>query len=87
MRHRLIHSLFGKSALAAAALASFLMFSGVPRVHADNDDCQRRIERSDHKLHEAIEHYGYQSKQAERERHETARSTGAMLERESSMVE
>jgi hypothetical protein len=70
MRHRLNHSLFGKTALAAAALAGFLMFTGVPRLRADNDDCQRRVVRADHRLHEAIEHHGSRSGQAERRRHE-----------------
>ena len=69
MRHRLNHSLFGKTALAAAALAGFLMFTGVP-LRADRDDCQRRVARADHRLHEAIEHHGYRSEQAERRRHE-----------------
>jgi hypothetical protein len=70
MRHRWNHWLFGRTALAAAALGSFLFFSSVPQLRADNDDCQRRIARADHKLHEAIAHHGYQSKQAERGRHE-----------------
>jgi hypothetical protein len=29
----------------------------VPRLLADNDDCQRRVVRADHRLHEAIEHH------------------------------
>ena len=70
MRHRLNNSLFGKTALAAAALAGFLMFTAVPPLRADNDDCQRRVARADHRLHEAIERHGYQSRQAERRRHE-----------------
>src|ERR1039457_3092703 len=70
MRHRLNNSLFGKAALAAAALAGFLMFTGAPLLRADNDDCQRRVVRADHRLHEAIEHHGYQSREAERRRHE-----------------
>ena len=52
MRHRWIHLFFGETALAAAALAGFLMFTGVPRLHAE--DCQRRVARADHRLHEAI---------------------------------
>ncbi len=63
MRHRWSNSFFVKTALAAVALA-FLMFTGVPRLRADNDDCQRRIARADHKLHEAIERHGWQSRQA-----------------------
>lgn len=69
MRHRLSNSLFGKTALAAVALG-FLMFTAVPLLRADKDDCQRRVARADHNLHEAIEHHGWQSRQAERRRHE-----------------
>ena len=58
----------GKVTLAGAALAGFLLFTGAPRLRAD-DDCQRRIAKADHKLHEAIEHHGYQSGQAEKWRH------------------
>jgi len=68
MRHRWTHLLFGKTALAVAALAGFLMFTAVPRLLAD--DCQRRVARADHRLHEAIEHHGYQSRQAEQRRRE-----------------
>jgi len=70
MRYRLSSSLFGKTALAAAALAGYLMFIGVPSLRADHDDCQRRVASADHKLDDAIHHHGYQSKQAERRRHE-----------------
>ena len=70
MRHRLNNSLFGKTALAAVALAGFLMFTGAPLLRADRDNCQRRVARADHRLHEAIEHHGYRSEQAERRRHE-----------------
>jgi len=59
----------GNAAIAAVALAGFLMFAGAPRARAD-DDCQRRIAKADHNLHEAIEHHGYESKQAEHWRHE-----------------
>ena len=63
--------LFGvlKLTLAGAALAGFLLFTGAPRLRAD-DDCQRRISRADHRLHEAIEHHGRESKQADHARHE-----------------
>lgn len=46
------------------------MFAGAPLLRADNDDCQRRIARADHRLHAAIDHYGYRSNQAERRRRE-----------------
>jgi len=57
----------GKAMLAGAALAGFLLFSGAPRLRAD-DDCQRRISKADHRLHEAIEHHGRESRQADHAR-------------------
>ena len=57
-----------KIAVAGAALAGFLLFTGAPRLRAD-DDCQKRISRADHRLHEAIEHHGRESRQAEAARH------------------
>ena len=59
-----------KVAAAMAALACFLAFSSTP-VRAD-DDCQRNIAKIDHNLHEAIEHHGPNSKQADHWRHELA---------------
>jgi len=69
MRHRWVKLFFGKWGFAALALAGFLAITGVPRAHAD-DDCQRRVARADHRLHEAVEHYGYQSREADNARHE-----------------
>ena len=63
-------SIFRRAALAAAALAGLLLFTGAPNVRAD--DCQKRIAKADHKLHEAIEHHGPHSSQAEHWRHELA---------------
>ena len=57
------------SGAAAVTVASFLFLVGAPSLRAD-DDCQHRIARADHHLHEAIEHHGYQSGQAEHARHE-----------------
>ena len=54
--------------LSLSTLAVGLLFLA-PRAAAD-DACQRRTEHAEHKLHEAIEHHGYESKQAERGRHE-----------------
>jgi hypothetical protein len=59
-----------KVSLAGAALAGFLLFTGAPGVRADDDYCQRRIAKADHRLHEAIEHHGRESRQAETARHE-----------------
>lgn len=68
MRDRSTHLLFGKTALALAVLAGFLMLTVVPSLRAD--DCQHRIARADHRLHEAIEHHGSRSPEAARRRHE-----------------
>lgn len=55
--------------VAGAALAGFLAFTA-PQLKADEHSCQERIGKADHKLHEAIEHHGYQSRQADHARHE-----------------
>jgi len=44
----------------------------LPPVLRAGDDCQKRITKADHNLHEAIEHHGWQSSQAEHWRHELA---------------
>ncbi len=60
-----------RSLFAAAALVSLLAFISTPRAFADDDyRCQRRIAKADHKLHEAIEHHGGYSRQADHARHE-----------------
>jgi len=68
MQHR---SNFGslKTVLGTAALATGLAFF-VCTPTAKADDCQERIVKADHRLHEAIEHHGFQSKQADHARHE-----------------
>jgi hypothetical protein len=58
----------GKITLASSVLTGFLLFAGAPRLHADGDDCQRRIAKADHRLHEAIEHHGRNSRQADHAR-------------------
>lgn len=59
-----------KMGLATVAMAGFLAFLTTPRARADADDCQRRIARIDHKLHEAAERHGWNSKQADHWRYE-----------------
>ena len=60
---------FRKTMLAAAALVGMLAFAGAPRASAeDYDRCQRRISKADHKLHEAGEHHGWNSRQADHAR-------------------
>ncbi len=67
----LLKSLFGKATLAAAALAGFLFFAGTPSAQGhDRDDCRRAIQYNDWRLHEAIEHRGYYSREANHWRHE-----------------
>jgi hypothetical protein len=61
---------FGKTVLATAALSGFLLLAGAPRAAADEGACQHRIARADHRLHEAVEHHGWNSKQADHARHE-----------------
>ncbi len=58
----------GSSLVAAFALAGFLLLAGTPRAMADEHDCQRRIVRADHRLHEAAEHHGWNSPQVDRAR-------------------
>lgn len=59
-----------KMIFAAGALAGLLLFTGTPQARADEHDCQKRVAKADHRLHEAIEHHGYRSEQAEHARHE-----------------
>lgn len=58
----------GKTILSTAVLGGFLLFAGAPRAVADEANCQRRIAKADHKLHEAAEHHGWNSPQAEHAR-------------------
>jgi hypothetical protein len=62
----------GKAALTAAALTAFATFGATPSRADHNTDCQRRISKADHRLHEAIEHHGYRSSQANSARHNLA---------------
>jgi hypothetical protein len=62
-------TLIGKAVLVSGALLGFLAGPGA-RVLQANDDCQTNIVKYDHKLHEAIEHHGANSKQADHARHE-----------------
>jgi hypothetical protein len=61
------------SVLAPALFVGSILFVGTALVRAD-DDCQKRIITADHKLHEAIEHHGPDSSQAQHWRHELAES-------------
>ena len=61
-----------RAVLSASALGAALLFAGAAPLRADDDDCQRRIARVDHKLHEAAEHHGWDSPQAAKYRHQLA---------------
>jgi len=59
------------SMLSTAALGLALLFTTVPRLHAeDADRCQRRVQHAEHDLHEAIEKHGRHSRKADHERRE-----------------
>jgi len=62
------NSFFKRLAVTGATLAGLIMFAGASTLRAD-DDCQRRVAKADHNLHEAIEHHGYQSEEAAKWRH------------------
>jgi hypothetical protein len=57
-------SFWSRLGLAAVTLAAMLVFMGAPATRADEGACQRRIARADHRLHEAAEHHGWDSRQA-----------------------
>ena len=61
---------FVSKALVATAVIGFLTLGAASNLRADRyESCHRRIAKADHNLHEAIEHHGYGSPQAERARH------------------
>ena len=72
---RLVMLGYGKLSVTLAALAGFLLFTGAPLVRANESECEHRTERADHRLHEAIEHHGWDSSQAEHARHELTHVT------------
>ena len=77
MRHRFNLSNF-KCILGTGALATgLLLFAGAPGARADG--CQDRLVHADHKLHEAIEHHGRESNQAEHWRHELHEARGPVF--------
>ena len=68
--HRLRKNGFGQLLLTGMSLAGFLFLVDPPRVLANEAECQHRVSKADHRLHEAIEHHGWNSPQAEHARHE-----------------
>jgi hypothetical protein len=61
-----------KAGLAAATLAGVFAFTSAPVVHADDEGCKRRIVKADHRLHEAAEHHGWDSREAAEAREQLA---------------
>lgn len=60
-----------KSMIGTAALGvAIAIFAAAPAARADEEGCQRRLAHADHRLHEAIEHHGWESRQAAHWRHE-----------------
>jgi hypothetical protein len=71
LHRHLVRMLFGKAALAAGLLVGFLLLAGAPGAKAQGwGDYDRRVENANFQLHEAIEHFGYNSPQARYWRHE-----------------
>jgi hypothetical protein len=71
LRGHLLSLVFGKAALAAAALGGFLLFAGAPSAKAHElEECNRRAAYAEWRLHESVEHFGYYSTQANYWRHE-----------------
>jgi len=70
----MFRAVFGKAALATAALGGFLLFAGAPGAKANEwDDCNRRAAYADLRYQEAVEHFGSHSRDARywaNERHE-----------------
>jgi hypothetical protein len=58
--------------LSLAALAAFTVFPALlPRAHAESEEqCKDRIVHANHKLHDAIDHHGPNSSQADHARHD-----------------
>jgi hypothetical protein len=64
MRNYAKKPFWGKTLLAAMTLAGALTLIGAPVVRADEGACQRRVAKADHRLHQAVEHHGWNSRQA-----------------------
>ncbi len=64
------NSPWGRRLFAITVLSAALLFVGASALRADEGECQHRMARADHRVHEAAEHHGWDSKQAERARHE-----------------
>ena len=63
-------SYFSAKVMSAAVLAGALFLSAVPQIHADDDHskCQRRVEKAESRLDDAVRHHGERSPEAESRR-------------------
>lgn len=55
---------YSKLILTGIALTAVLTLTSAPRGNASEAECQHRTERADHRLHEAVNHHGWDSPQA-----------------------
>lgn len=64
---------FLNTVLASALAGGFLLLSGATAVRADDDDsCHRNVDKWEDKLERDVHRYGYESRQANHDRHELA---------------
>ena len=64
-----------KSLFSLVILTAVLLCAAVPCLQAEDlDGCQRRVAHAEHELHEAIEKYGRNSRQANHERRELSKA-------------
>ena len=60
-----------RTLLLSAAILGVLAFAGAPQASAESyEACQRRVAKAEYRLHEAVEHHGWDSRQADHARHE-----------------
>ena len=70
-------SLFRKAALASAILGGLLLFAGAPNAKANAwDDCNRRAAYTEMRYHQAVDRYGFYSRQARHWAHERDEAVG-----------
>ncbi len=70
MMQNLVPSLWIRRLFAVTALTGALVFIGATSLRASERECQHRLAKADHRLHQAARNHGWESKQAERARHE-----------------
>jgi len=63
-------SVITRKLLPAATLSAVFVFASLPCAAGHDDDCSRRSAHAEHKLHQAIVHHGFYSRQADHWRRE-----------------